>query len=206
MKMKSMSKRKLQAMETKKKIFETAQHLILEHGFENVSVDSIVKAADVSKGTFYVHFESKDALAAALVYEYTNTTDKDYKSFLTSLPDQNSVFDTLLLLAEEITEFIATNIGLENMRVLYKAHLTKTINTTPAMSYDRDLYKMFTEVLERGIRQSELREDIPVEFLSKHLIMAIRGITYEWCIRFPDFDLKKQVQEHFKILLYGLKK
>ncbi|MDD4296948.1 MAG: TetR/AcrR family transcriptional regulator [Ruminiclostridium sp.] len=206
MKMKSMSKRKLQAMETKKKIFETAQHLVLEHGFENVSVDSIVKAADVSKGTFYVHFESKDALAAALVYEYTNTTDKDYKSFLTSLPDQNSVFDTLLLLAEEITEFIATNIGLENMRVLYKAHLTKTINTTPAMSYDRDLYKMFTEVLERGIRQSELREDIPVEFLSKHLIMAIRGITYEWCIRFPDFDLKKQVQEHFKILLYGLKK
>lgn len=203
---KSMSKRKLQAMETKKKIFETAQHLVLEHGFENVSVDSIVKAADVSKGTFYVHFESKDALAAALVYEYTNTTDKDYKSFLTSLPDQNSVFDTLLLLAEEITEFIATNIGLENMRVLYKAHLTKTINTTPAMSYDRDLYKMFTEVLERGIRQSELREDIPVEFLSKHLIMAIRGITYEWCIRFPDFDLKKQVQEHFKILLYGLKK
>ena len=206
MKMKSMSKRKLQAMETKKKIFETAQHLVLEHGFENVSVDSIVKAADVSKGTFYVHFESKDALAAALIHEYTSTTDKDYKSFLTSLPDQNSVFDTLLLLAEEITEFIATNIGLENMRVLYKAHLTKTINTTPAMSYDRDLYKMFTEVLERGIRQSELREDIPVEFLSKHLIMAIRGITYEWCIRFPDFDLKKQVQEHFKILLYGLKK
>ena len=206
MKKKSMSKRKLQAMETKKRIFETAQHLILEHGFENVSVDSIVKAADVSKGTFYVHFESKDALAAALVYEYTNTTDKDYKSFLTSLPDQNSVFDTLLLLAEEITEFIATNIGLENMRVLYKAHLTKTINTTPAMSYDRDLYKMFTEVLERGIRQGELRDDIPVEFLSKHLIMTIRGITYEWCIRFPDFDLKKQVQEHFKILLYGLKK
>lgn len=206
MKKKSMSKRKLQAMETKKKIFETAQHLILEHGFENVSVDSIVKAADVSKGTFYVHFESKDALAAALIHDYTSTTDKDYKSFLTNLPDQTSVFDTLLLLAEEITEFIATNIGLENMRVLYKAHLTKTINTTPAMSYDRDLYKMFTEVLERGIRQGELREDIPVEFLSKHLIMAIRGITYEWCIRFPDFDLKKQVQEHFRILLYGLKK
>ncbi|HBN82389.1 MAG TPA: hypothetical protein DDZ89_00945 [Clostridiales bacterium] len=92
------------------------------------------------------------------------------------------------------------------MRVLYKAHLTKTINTTPAMSYDRDLYKMFTEILERGIRQGKLREDIPVEFFSKHLIMAIRGITYEWCIRFPDFDLKKQVQDHFKILLYGLKK
>ncbi|MDD2477057.1 MAG: hypothetical protein PHI32_14265, partial [Dysgonamonadaceae bacterium] len=148
----------------------------------------------------------KDALAAALIHEYTSTTDKDYKSFLTNLPDRTSVFDTLLLLAEEITEFIATNIGLENMRVLYKAHLTKTINTTPAMSYDRDLYKMFTEVLERGIRQGELREDIPVEFLSKHLIMAIRGITYEWCIRFPDFDLKRQVQEHFRILLYGLKK
>ena len=206
MKKDNISKRKLKAAETKKKIYESARQLALDHGIENVSVDSIVKAAGVSKGSFYVHFESKDALTANFVNEYTANADLNYKSFLESLPENESVLDILILLAGEISDFIETNIGLENMRVLYKAHLTKTINTTPAMSYNRDLYKLFTVVLEKGLRQGELREDMPIDSLAKHLIMAIRGITFEWCIRYPDYDLKHQIKEHFKILLYGLKK
>lgn len=178
----------------------------MDHGIENVSVDSIIKAAGVSKGSFYVHFESKDALTTDLVNEYTSKADLDYKSFLKSLPDNKSVLDILSLLAEEISDFIESSIGLDNMRVLYKAHLTKTINTASAMSYNRELYKLFTDILERGIRNKELRDDIPVDSLAKHLIMAIRGITFEWCIRYPDFDLKEQVKDHFELLLYGLKR
>jgi hypothetical protein len=132
--------------------------------------------------------------------------DMDYKSFFTTLPDRMSALDTLVLLAEKISDFIESNIGLENIRALYKAHLTKAINTTSSTSYNRELYKLFIDVLERGVRQEELREDIPVDSLSKHLILAIRGITFEWCIRYPYFDLKEQVLDHFKILLYGLER
>jgi len=206
MKNTSMGKRQLQAMETRKKIFETARQLILEHGFEHVSVDLIAEAAGVSKGTFYVHFESKDALAAALVEEYTNTVDMDYKALMAGLPENTSVDDAIILLSERISDVIADNIGLENIRVLYKAHLAKTVNTTPAMSYNRELYKLFAELLQTGISRGEIRDDIPVESLSRHLILAIRGIVFEWCIRYPDFDLKEQIKEHFKILLYGIKK
>lgn len=205
MEKKSISKRKLKAIETKNKIYEAARQLAMENGIENVSVDSIVEAAGVSKGAFYIHFESKDALTAAFVNEFTSKADNDYKSFLESLPDDKSTPDILVLLAEQISDFIHTNIGLENMRVLYKAHLTKTINTTSAISYNRELYNLFTEILERGVLRGELREDISVNFMAKHIIMAIRGITFEWCIRYPDFNLKEQVLEHFKILLYGLK-
>ena len=176
------------------------------HGIDNVSVDSIVKAAGVSKGSFYVHFRSKDALTADFVNEYTRKADLDYRSFLSALPDDISAYDVLILLAGEISDFIDTTIGLENMKVLYKAHLTKTIDTTTAMSYNRELYKLFTEVLERGVRQGELRDDLPVDVLAKHLIMAIRGLTFEWCIRHPDYDLKEQVQDYFAILIDGLKK
>ncbi len=202
----TISTRKLKAAETKRKIFETARQLVLEHGIENVSVDSIVEAAAVSKGTFYVHFESKDALVVDFINEYTNIADMDYKSFLLTISDCKSVLDTLVLLAEKISDYIEFNIGLDNMRVLYKAHLTKTIHTTSAISYNRELYTLFREVLERGVQQGELREDISADSLAKHIILAIRGITFEWCIRYPDFDLKMQVLDHFKILLYGLKR
>ncbi len=206
MKKEQTNKRKLQATKTKRKIFEAARQLAAEHGIENVSVDSIVEAAGVSKGAFYVHYESKDALIVALVNNYTNIADMDYKSFLISISDRKSSLDKLLLLAERISDFIELNIGFENMRVLYKAHITKTIDTTSAMNYGRELYKIFAEILEKGVLGGELREDIPVDSLSKHLVLAIRGVVFEWCIRYPDFDLKEQILNHFKILLYGIKK
>ena len=34
--------------------------------------------------------------------------------------------------------------------------------------------------------------------------MAVRGITYEWCIRDSDFDLKEQAREHIGLLMGGL--
>lgn len=206
MKNKNTSKRQQRAVETKNKIYEAAKQLFLVHGVENVSVDSIVEAAGVSKGAFYVHFKSKDSLFATLVNDYTNIADLDYKSFLLTTSDNKSTFDILHNLAEEICDFIEHNIGLKNMRTLYKAHLSKTIDTTSAISYNRELYKIFSEVLERGVNKGEIREDIVVDLLTKHLILSIRGITFECCIRYPDMNLKEEVLNHFNILLYGLKK
>lgn len=198
------SKRKIQALETKKKIYEAAKGLFLAHGVEDVSVDSIVEAAGVSKGSFYVHFESKDSLASLLINDYVNEIDLDYKAYLEAIYDKVHTADILMLMTGKIAEVIANQIGCENMRILYKAHITKTINTNYAMSYDRDLYRIFTDILERGIRLEEFRADIGVEALAHHFVLAMRGITFEWCIRYPDFDLKEQYLKHIEILIRGI--
>jgi hypothetical protein len=36
-------------------------------------------------------------------------------------------------------------------------------------------------------------------------MLAIRGVTYEWCIRFPDYDYKAEALAHFTLLLKGLR-
>ncbi|MFB8344783.1 TetR/AcrR family transcriptional regulator [Brucella cytisi] len=43
-----------------------AEALFLEKGFAATSVDEIVRLADVAKGTFYLHFRSKDDILLAL--------------------------------------------------------------------------------------------------------------------------------------------
>ena len=48
--------------ENKNKIIDVALKLINEKGFDNVSVSEITKEAGVSKGAFYIHFESKEDL------------------------------------------------------------------------------------------------------------------------------------------------
>ncbi|MET0283627.1 MAG: TetR/AcrR family transcriptional regulator [Polyangiales bacterium] len=50
----------------REELLDAAEHLFLEKGLAATSVDEIVSRADVAKGTFYLHFASKDALVIGL--------------------------------------------------------------------------------------------------------------------------------------------
>lgn len=50
----------------REELMDAAQKLFLKKGFLATSVDEIVRDADVAKGTFYLHFKSKDDVMAAL--------------------------------------------------------------------------------------------------------------------------------------------
>ncbi len=199
------SSRQAKAIETKDKIYKVANQLFREHGFDSVSVDSIVETAGVSKGAFYVHFDSKDSLIAALINDFVYNLDLDYKSYLESFNVNMAASDILISLVGRIADIITVTIGYDHMRTVYRVQLTKTINTDSILGYNRELYKIFSDIISRGVQQGEFKTGISVDTLAKHCIMAIRGLTYEWCIRHPDFDLKEQALKHFEILLNGIR-
>lgn len=198
------SRRKAQAAETKRKLYDSAAYLFGLYDFDDVSVDAIVEGAGVSKGTFYVHFESKDALIASFLSDYVGGLDADYKAHLDSLPAGTTASDALLSLIAKITDLLTGKIGFNRMRVTYKVQLTGAVNMEAVLGYHRELYKMFADVLGQGIERGEFNTELSLDTLTKHFVMAIRGLCYEWCIRYPEFDLKEQALVHFKILLNGI--
>ncbi|MBV8047377.1 MAG: TetR/AcrR family transcriptional regulator, partial [Paludibacterium sp.] len=52
--------------ETRAKLLEAALALMADKGMEGVTINEITEAADVGFGSFYNHFESKEAIYAAL--------------------------------------------------------------------------------------------------------------------------------------------
>src|SRR5260221_14448270 len=52
------------AAENRERIIDAAGALFREHGFDGIGVADIMKAAGLTHGGFYGHFESKDDLAA----------------------------------------------------------------------------------------------------------------------------------------------
>ena len=59
-----------QVQQHRERILAAASHLFRERGFDGVSVADVMKAAGLTHGGFYGHFDSKDALIReALVYE-----------------------------------------------------------------------------------------------------------------------------------------
>ncbi|OUL92911.1 TetR/AcrR family transcriptional regulator, partial [Paraburkholderia hospita] len=53
--------------ETRGRLLDAALRLMAEKGMEGVAINEITEAADVGFGSFYNHFESKEAIYAILV-------------------------------------------------------------------------------------------------------------------------------------------
>jgi TetR/AcrR family transcriptional regulator, transcriptional repressor for nem operon len=56
--------------DTKEKIIQAGLKTLFERGFNGVGVQEITEAAGVPKGSFYNHFESKEALGVEIVERY----------------------------------------------------------------------------------------------------------------------------------------
>lgn len=55
---------------TRARIVECARILFNRHGFENVTINMVMEAADLTRGGFYNHFKSKEELFAAAVSSF----------------------------------------------------------------------------------------------------------------------------------------
>lgn len=55
---------------TREEIIQAGLKCLVEKGFNAVAVQDITDAADVPKGSFYNHFESKEALGVEIVERY----------------------------------------------------------------------------------------------------------------------------------------
>lgn len=56
------SRTQRRVLRTKAAIEEAFVALVIEHGYEKVSVEDIVARADLAKATFYAHYDNKEAL------------------------------------------------------------------------------------------------------------------------------------------------
>ncbi len=52
---------------TRRHILSTATNLFAEHGFDATSIETILRACDISRGALYHHFGSKEAVFTAVV-------------------------------------------------------------------------------------------------------------------------------------------
>jgi TetR/AcrR family transcriptional repressor of nem operon len=62
---------------TRERILDTAQSMVLDHGFSAVSIDKLIESLEVTKGAFFHHFKNKNELAVTLIERYAQM-DMDF--------------------------------------------------------------------------------------------------------------------------------
>ena len=189
------TKRQLQALKTKDKIYDAAVHEFNERGFNNVSIEDITRAAKVAKGSFYTHFQSKEDLA---LYSYVRA-DAAYQKAYDETKGQDYLSRMLNFLCAYYEEFGKHGKGL--MRALITSYYA-----VPGNNYynkGRVLLQCFAKIAEQGKGEGDLDPDILTDTYVSMFLSALIGIEVIWCYDNSGIDLVELIRSSMKTMALG---
>lgn len=178
--------RSQQAEKTKEQISKVIEELLVSRDIKSVSVKEICKKAQVSVGTFYLYFESKEQ---ALLYNY-HMADALFDEI--SLDDTKSPITNLNIIFEEYINMIDFNL-INNTRQIYMAHIIYFDDYF--FSWDRALTSIVLKLIEEGQEKKLIMNEYTSKEISIKILRFVRGILYDLIIRTKLIDLGTWKQE-----------
>lgn len=182
--------RQIQAQQTKDKVYQVAIHLFETKGFENITVDEICKASNVSTGTFYNVFKSKYEILDR-IFELADIYFTEHvQEKLIDLSYQEAILTFFDYYADYSLER-----GLTFTKQLYG------VRNNLFAKDNRPMLLVLRNVLQMALDKKELKSDLSSDEMVQFLFVCVRGIVYDWCLRDGEFDLKKRIHEYVNRLL-----
>ena len=165
---------------TRKLLRESLISLILEEGYDDISILDITDKANLGRATFYLHFKDKDELLLEVM-------DQLVVDFLEQVPQLTAAHwhlkDTKTIV--KLFEFAADHYDLYRILTIGKGGITAA----------RQLQLSIAENVKDFI-QSELEDlgteaVLPIDFIANHFIGSLLAIIYWWL----DNDLPYSTEE-----------
>ena len=75
-----------------RQILDAAERLIVEHGYEGMTMDQVAAAAGIAKGTIYLYFPSKQSLLAGMQADVAQRFQLDGAEAVGSTPPEFAAF------------------------------------------------------------------------------------------------------------------
>ncbi|MBS9806843.1 TetR/AcrR family transcriptional regulator [Bacillus toyonensis] len=190
---KNLTKRKQQALQTQNNIFLVFLNLTKKKEIENITIEDICKKANISVGTFYHHFSSKEDIYQKLFQQIEENLNIELKSITQHTTIQKTILTFFQCIAKYTTK-LELHINLLN-------DFNKKI-----FAYEPSLiYKTLNDLVNKGRFEKELTNDISVEDITTYLFTVARGIILDWCLLGGEYSLEQRMDTYMKLTLKSLK-
>jgi AcrR family transcriptional regulator len=187
--------------ETRTHLLEAAVRLFARQGYEASSVAEICAAAGVSKGAFYHHFESKQALFLALLDEWLSRLDAAFSSVRQA---NTPVPQAVVRMADMAGGMLASSgVQLSIMLEFWmQAYRDPQVWNAAAAPYHR-YQQYFAGLIEEGVRQGTLRPVDP-QLAARLLVSLSMGMLLQAVFDPKATDWTQEARNTLQLLMDGL--
>lgn len=195
--------RKEKAILTKNKVFETAIELIKEKGYNNVTISQICEKARVAKGTFYVHYKSKEDIIKESYYSDMGKFVLEQYEKLISKNKNMNIKDKIEKFL--ISELMFTNhAGHEMTCRAYITNLTESISEDSKHFERRGFTKDLKLLILEGVNQKIFETKQTADEIFLYLESFVRGFMASWCFSNGEFDIVEKGEIYIHEILKKL--
>lgn len=187
--------------ETRSKIMESAIKLFSIRGYNDASVDDMCKDAGISKGAFYHHFKSKQALFLALLDGWLQAIDNAIEA-----SKDKTVPETFMQMTEAFP-YIFETAG-ENLPMFLEfwmqASRDEKIWQASVAPYRR-YQKHFSSLIKKGVDEGSF-VDVNPELASRMIISTAMGLLLQSLLDPKGAKWEKVARESTNMLVNSLLK
>jgi AcrR family transcriptional regulator len=187
--------------ETRNHILEVSVQLFSKSGYDATGVAEICQAAGVSKGAFYHHFPSKQAVFLELLNSYLNGIDSGFNIMRQEI---HNVPQTMLQMAEMVGSLFQTaDIHLPIFLEFWtQANHDPHIWETTVAPYRR-YQDYFAEMIQEGIREGSL-EPMDPQLAARVLVALAMGLLMQSLFDPQIADWQTEARQSVELLLNGM--
>lgn len=146
------------SIERKQEILIVAQKLFNTKGFQETSINDIMKTVGAAKGVFYYYFETKDQVLDTLV-ELNINEIVDGMVQVVSNPDLNATLKLKYMLREEFRVSTSRNDLNNHLHNIKNVDMHQRI----MVSMIEEIAPLFSQVVKQGILEGTFKTQYPLE-------------------------------------------
>ena len=154
---------------TRQKILDAAMDVFSEVGYAAAGLGEVIERAGMTKGALYHHFDSKEALATAIIEQVTNLTGDAFRHVCesTSPALENMIHGV----------FLVTDLLVSDKTARTAEQLTRGLaefNSTASQVWSTRLDAMATQA-SLASAEGDLRADLDPDVVSESIVNAMLG-------------------------------
>jgi TetR/AcrR family transcriptional regulator len=195
----------------REEIVNAAEKIFFEKGLAQATMDEIAEAAELSKGTLYLYYKSKEDLYLSVAMKGTEIL---YQMFLRIIESGEPTIRMIANLGEAYYEYFKSYRNYFRMYYFFENPQVQSQVSGEMMEVclesDRKLWDLVESVLQRGIDEGLLRKDLdPLEagvmlWSNSNGMMRIMDRQEPYWKERMGLNLEKMMRESNRMLVEGM--
>ena len=182
---------------TKDALFRSLLKLSKEKGFDKVTLRDICNDADVSIGSFYHHFKSKEDLAKATYFQTDKLINEDFLKLCRASTPSDNLYNILRI----YVEYVSNEVG-----VLIKSYYKLILDMTDVSAFEpeRLYYKNLKDIIRKCMEEGYVNKLYDYTEVTEYCLRFLRGLIFDWSVNDCKYNLKDKFEKDYVIFINGL--
>jgi AcrR family transcriptional regulator len=195
----------------RKEIITAAEKVFFAKGYGNSTMDDIAEAAELSKGTLYLYFNSKDDLHMAVARRAINQLRSHTSE---AIEGGGTALEKLMKIGWACIEFSRTHPdqmkSIMSLEEVEPGGISLSTSDVQDMIYNESTVGTVIQVVEQGVEEKLIRSDLPIALIAHTLWMSVLSVIRFVSLKQGLFEMlglspDNVYKSHFELVINGIR-